>query len=228
MTVRGSFSLAFQLLMTGRLRTPQQVMKAFRDDEGAIAPRIGDIPPDDPTWNVPARLRVQQSFFTSEAHLKQHGRTDWAHVDERLTFWAFRLVSEARKRGIPLYVQCALRGEAEQTRLLRQGRTRAPYPRSAHNIGEAVDIVHGVFHWDMSKAEWLFIHELGRRVLDRVNAGVRKERQLQLTWGGTFSGLYDPAHWEITDFRARRRVLPAVEPVRYMPVGYLKNHHGIR
>ena len=69
----------------------------------------------------------------------------------------------------------------------------------------------------MSGQEWRFLHELGSRVLDRLNAGVKKEDQLNLQWGGHFKSLYDPAHWEILGYRQRLRNLAPVPPLRLTP-----------
>lgn len=181
--------------------------------------RFFALPPDDPgggAWTAPERLRAP-TFINSTGHLSQHDRADWRGVDRRLQYWAALFVEYARQRGVPLYVQCALRNRAAQEAARSRGYSRAAYGRSAHNIGEAVDIVHGLFHWDMTRDEWRLLHVLGLRALDRVNAQLPRDRRLALTWGGDFKSLYDPAHWEITDYRARLRPLPDGEPVRQTP-----------
>lgn len=227
MRLRRVVSKFWQDLMAGRLRTPQAIIRSAYAEDALPDARFFDPPPDDPTWRVPSRLKVADHWFTSEGALRQYDKPDWAHTDPRLIYWAYRFVDEARKRGIPLYVHTALRDKATQDALVAKGHSKAKYPLSAHNIGEAVDIVHGLFHWNMTVQEWTFLHELGRRVLDRCNAGVPKDRQLHLTWGGNFRSLYDPAHWEISDFRDRRRFLGAVAPVRYTPRGYFRQHRSM-
>lgn len=209
----------WQEYVLGRLRTPQAIFVASRIEEpdpARFEDRFFFLPPDGPVWDIPQRLRAP-AFLMSTSHLKQGERANWAHTDARLMFWAALVVEYGRKRGIPLYVHCALRSEAEQAKVNVNGYSKAAYPRSAHNIGEAVDIVHGVFHWEMTKAEWSYIHVLGKLALDRVNAQLPKDRKLHLTWGGDFKSLYDPAHWEITDYRSRIRRLPAAPPVHLMP-----------
>lgn len=206
------------------LRTPQAVFRAARDEMAGpaeTAPGRFLSLPDDLEWQAPQRLKVGEHFFTSEAHLRQSQRADWAHCDPRLMEWAMRLVEHARRRGVPLYVHAALRGEVEQNDLKAKGRSRAAYPRSAHNIGEAVDIVHGVFHWDMTPQEWALVGVLGQRVLDRYNATLPVSNRLALEWGGKWK-FWDPAHWEVADYRARIRRLPAVSPVHIMPRAYLR------
>ena len=107
--------------------------------------------------------------------------------------------------------------------MVRLGRSRTHWPNSAHNIGEAVDIVHGVFHWDMTPQEWAMIATLGRLCLDRFNAGRPKDAQLRLTWGGDWRSPWDPAHWEIRDYRQRSRMVQMGEPVRRTPRGILRS-----
>lgn len=181
-------------------------------------------PPDDipGVWDAPERLKAP-NFLTSTGHISQWDRADWAHVDPRLMYWAALFIEAARKRGIPLYVHCALRDRDTQDAHFNKGTSKVRYPNSAHNIGEAVDIVHGLFHWEMSRSEWSLLGVLGKLALDRVNAQLPKERKLALTWGGDWKSFWDPAHWEIADYKARRRILPPVEPVRMTP-RYILRH----
>lgn len=214
----------WQRLVGGGFRSPQDLYRAARlenPDAALASDRFFSIPDDQLSWDAPARLQAP-SMFTAEPYLRQSQRCDWQHVDPRLMQWAALFVEYARKWQIPLYVHCAYRGELEQSRVNREGHSRASYPRSPHNIGEAVDIVHSVFHWDLSRAEWALLHILGLRALDRINATLKKDQKLELVWGGSFKSLYDPAHWEIRDFRDRRRPLVDGPPVRFTPRAILR------
>lgn len=214
----------FQNLMAGRLRTPRSIYRAAlaeNPDPARSSDRFFDEPSDGPLWEAPERLKAPH-FILSDGHIRQWDRADWQHVDKRLMRWSAVFIELARKRGIPLYVHTALRTEAEQAKVNSQGNSKAFYPRSAHNIGEAVDIVHGVFHWTLTRQEWQLLYVLGLRALDLVNRDLKKIDQLQLTWGGTFKTLYDPAHWEIMDYRARIKRLPLGPPERYTPRRILK------
>lgn len=179
--------------------------------------------PDDVkgVWDAPERLKAP-NFLRSTGHEQQHLRADWAYVDLRLAYWAAHFIAQARKRHIPLYVHCALRDKATQDAHFAKGVSKARYPRSAHNIGEAVDIVHGLFHWEMSRQEWSLLGVLGKLSLERVNAMLPRARKLALTWGGDWK-FWDPAHWEISDYRARTRGLSPHEPMRRTP-RYLLEH----
>jgi hypothetical protein len=209
----------FQRYVLGALKSPQDIYReAMQEnpDAALASDRFFSVPPDVETWAAPERLKALHRF-TSEAYLTQGDKADWQSCDPRLMRWAALFIEYARKRGIPLYVFCATRTEAEQSKAWAAGNSNARYPSSAHNIGEAVDIVHSVFHWDMSKQEWALLHTLGLRALDRINSTLKKADKLELTWGGTFKSLYDPAHWEVKDYRDRLRRLPLADPVRFTP-----------
>lgn len=214
----------WQEYVLGRLRTPQDLYSAAHyevPDPARLEDRFLDGAPPDGGWTAPERLKAP-AFMRTNGFLKQWDRADWQYVDPRLMYWASLFIEYARKRGIPLYVHTAFRTHAEQDRLKRNGRSRATYPRAPHCIGEAVDIVHGVYHWEMSEQEWKLLHMLGLRALERVNAQLSEANKLRLTWGGSWR-FYDPAHWEITDWRARVRRLSAGPPVRRTPRRILRS-----
>lgn len=214
----------FQDYAAGRLTTPQAIYAAAWTEAqgpGDRMDRFFDTPPDDAAFTAPERLRAPV-HLKSTSYMRQRLRADWAHCDPRLMWWAAHFCNEAAKRQIPLYVHCALRSRAEQDRVFKAGHSKARYPSSAHNIGEAVDIVHGTFHWDMTRQEWAFLHALGQRSLDRVNANLPAARKLSLRWGGSFASLYDPAHWEVADYRSRLGPRPATDPEHLSPWAILE------
>ena len=222
----------WQDYLEGRLTTPQQIYAAsVAEFRGPAVPSerfFGDFDPGD-GWSAPATLKAP-SHFKTNAWLRQCERADWAHCDPRLMVWSAVLIHMAMKRQIPLYVHCALRDEATQTAVRKSGNSKVAYPNSAHNIGEAVDIVHGTLHWDMSKSEWSLLHVLGKLALDRVNATLKRDNKLSLTWGGSWS-FYDPAHWEVSNYKQRTRRLPVVPAKRRTPYGILMDRptllHGL-
>lgn len=187
------------------------------DDGGS---RFLDIPEDDKVhWDTPRRLQWLE-YRQSAQYLRHQEWADWQNTDRRLAFWAAKLVDMAWQRDIPLAVHSAFRTEAEQQALVAKGASKAPYPRSAHNIGEAVDIIHGRYGWNLSEGEWQLIYVLGGLALNMVNNRLKAKDKLKLNWGGddgtpqdTFR--WDPAHWEIEDYRSRIRRLPVGTPIRH-------------
>lgn len=210
----------WQEYVAGRLRSPQCIHQAaLAEAPDPATPQDAFFGRDQPIrWQAPQRLRAP-NFMRTEAFLRQWDRADWQHVDPRIMRWAAKFQLEARKRAIPLYVHNAFRTLNEQREMAARGVSKTLH--SAHNIGEAVDIVHGVFHWEMTRQEWSLLGVLGRQVLDRLNAPLRKAERLELQWGGDWS-FYDPAHWEIIGWQDRFRELPVADPVRYTPSRILR------
>ena len=58
-----------------------------------------------------------------------------------------------------------------------------------------------------------------------VGKEVARKMGLRVTWGGDFKSLYDPAHWELTDWRTVRKP----DPVGDRPVRYAAHYiaHGV-
>lgn len=208
----------WQDYLAGRFKTPRELFRAAwseKPDPAQASDRFFEVPDPGPTWDAPERLKAPLHFKT-EQYMQQRVRADYAHTDPRLMVFGATLVQMAQKRQIPLYVHTALRSEREQNKAKAAGNSKASYGRSPHNIGEALDIVHGVFHWSMNRSEWALLHALGRLALDNVNTRLKAANKLELVWGGGFKSLYDPAHWEISDFRQRLSRLPAPSAPVYL------------
>lgn len=88
-----------------------------------------------------------------------------------------------------------VRTHDEQDRLYAKGVTKAKGGESPHNYGCAVDQVHYSRYWDLTKKEWAVIGLIGKEVARR--------RNIKIVWGGDW-GFYDPAHWELRDWRHYR------------------------
>lgn len=175
----------------------------------------GPDPSEEVSFQTPERLRVP-SHISSNAHLLQHDRADWQHVDPDIALFAARLVKALEKRGIPMYVHAAFRTRAEQEAAFERGVSKARWPRAPHCQGAAVDIVHGRFHWDMTKAEWALIGKIGKELHESLMRRFPVAFRYEIVWGGDWS-FWDPAHWELKNWRDDIRELQAGPPVRHTP-----------
>jgi hypothetical protein len=213
----------FQRYLLGGL-SPQEIVAEGRAEfpDAAIASdRFFDEFSDGIHFDVPRRLSAPGHFLT-QACFKQWDAADYQFVDPRLMRFSAMLQEVARKRGIPLYVHCAFRGRLAQDAAFQRGVSKLRWPRSAHNSGQAVDIVHGVFHWSLTDLEWRFIHKLGLQCLAKLNAPLKKADKLELDWGGSWS-FYDPAHWQIKDFSPPSSPFVEGSPVLRTPRHILRN-----
>lgn len=189
--------------------------RAWRALQAALAKgrmaRAGELPPPlrGPFPQL-ERLRVHTAFFGGETWLKQMERADWQNTDPRIALFAALLVRELRKANVPMFVHSAFRSPTQQIELVARGVSRAKPPRAPHVQGAAVDIVHSRFAWELSKAEWDMIGRIGKRIAERADIPVQ--------WGGDWD-FWDPAHWELADWRDHIRLdVVAGEPVRRNPV----------
>lgn len=101
-------------------------------------------------------------------------------------------VRDCRRRGIPVFAHCVMRTAQEQQAMFDRGVTKARPGQSAHEYGMAVDIIHSVHGWAISKESWRILGHIGCEVAARI--GVKVE------WGGEWD-FYDPAHWQLKGWR---------------------------
>lgn len=218
----------FQQYASGAIKTltefKELIFKARRshDAPSTAYERFSDQFQDGIKWDIPARLAFPSHFNTPE-NLSQNDRADWQHTDEFLQMFAARLIEALRRRQIPFYVHEAFRTREKQQAAFKRGNSRAQWPRAPHCQGAAVDIVHGIYHWNLTPAEWRLVGILGKDVLARLNASLPKNERRNLKWGGDFETFYDPAHWELKDWRNNVRVLDPTKPVHKTPRFILSN-----
>jgi hypothetical protein len=175
----------------------------MRANERAYLGR-GDPPADDTvpglggTYAAELRGIVDHAFCFSEKYGEQQMRADRFKAQPDVLEFERKLIKRCRKLGIPLFAHCVNRSAEEQTRLYVKGVTKANAGESPHNYGCAVDLVHGTKAWGLTRKQWEVIGHLGKELA--IQNG------LKVTWGGDWS-FYDPAHWELTNWREIRALL---------------------
>lgn len=208
--------------MSKQRTTPQEIWRRARrffgcDKQDQLARFLGSVE-DSPRFLAPQRLREHKTFFTDEMVLRQHERADWQHVDPRMMEFAAAFLLTLRKKGVPAFAHSAFRTRDEQNALYAQGRSLARWPKGAHCQGKAVDIVHARYAWQLTGQEWAYFGKVGQDVAEKLN--------LKVAWGGLWTDFYDPAHWELSDWRANIRKLEVGESRRFTPSGLRKHIAG--
>ncbi|MGK7663606.1 M15 family metallopeptidase [Marinovum sp. E06] len=133
---------------------------------------------------------------THRAQLVKTSR-EGTHPD-MVTFYR-KLSKELDARGMPFFAFEFYRSPERQARLKSKGVSNAGPGSSPHQWGCAVDVVHGVKFWDLSPRQWAVVGAIGKEVARKMG--------IKVVWGGDFSTLYDPAHWELEHWRDLRREL---------------------
>ena len=117
-----------------------------------------------------------------------------------VTFWK-GMHKECQKRNISVRAFEFVRSMDKQEYYYKTGRSKARAGRSAHNIGglglsAAVDVISTERAWDLTKKEW--------DILITIGYEVARKKKIKVVNGSEFSKLYDPAHWELRDWRKWR------------------------
>ncbi len=142
-----------------------------------------------------------RSYFSSEHALKLAHRADYTYTDPRLIKFTKAFIKRMASMNIPVYCHTAYRSPALQKKLRDLGHSQLS--DGPHQRGAAVDIVHNHFHWKAGDDYW--------QLSGRIGKEIAAAQGLDLTWGGDFKTLYDPAHWQFTDWRKHIQHLQEVK-----------------
>lgn len=200
--MRDQFMQWSRTMETLRLQLPQGMESLLLEQAGESQPNLTDEWEALFTSDAKRRLHVAQlrvgEYFT-EGRDKAHAVLPLDHADERVAKFAAAFIKAAHSHGIPCMATEIYRGQDRQNALRAAGKSRAKWGESAHNYGKAVDLVHGTKAWDMTAPQWNLFGIIGKEVARR--------QKLKMTWGGDWS-FYDPAHWELSTWKAEPRQLP--------------------
>lgn len=177
-----------QRLLRRRLRPPSRVRRLA----GAVAP-----PPRLPASHQDAAQNLVEPLAFGSTAWKRWKPPDLDGVDPVFSEFVRALLKELQKRNLPFVAHEMTRDRERQNALFKQGVSRARWGASAHNFGMGADIVHYVRLWDLTPKEWAIVGLVGKEVA--------RKRQIAIVWGGDWS-FYDPAHWELVDWKVRKEI----------------------
>lgn len=143
-----------------------------------------------------AATLADASFCASGRYRDQQLRADRDGAHKSILTFSNKLVKELAARDVPFFAHVYYRGREAQEAAKSQGNSKASFGKSPHNFGCAVDLIHGVRAWKLSEKEWQLVGAIGKDVARRAN--------LKIVWGGDWK-FYDPAHWELRDWREVRK-----------------------
>lgn len=150
--------------------------------------------PSDETYAEGLKALRNLPFLKSPKWAEQQQRANrkGAHTD--LLDFEKAMIKRMAKLGVPMFCHTLRRDKAAQNAVYVLGHSKAKWGASAHNYACAVDIVHSVKAWNLTRTEWALVGHIGKEVA--LSLGVK------LVWGGDWKSPWDPAHWEIADWRA--------------------------
>lgn len=154
------------------------------------------------TFGDALRGMADRPFLKSQKWQDQQWRAvrEGAHPDilefERV------MIKRMAKLGVPMFAHCVVRSLEQQAAEFAEGNSRAKPGNSPHNYGCAVDLVHSTKAWGLSEKEWLLIGHVGKELITQKGLAITS-----LAWGGDWK-FYDPAHWELADWRVQKEGFP--------------------
>lgn len=152
-----------------------------------LAPQI------DQTFSQALKRLQSKPALSSVNYRTRRDGVNFDHAQPEIKAFAQRFVSDLALYNVPMFIHGIYRDPDEQDRLFEQGVTKARAGQSAHNFGAAADIVHYGFYWELTKKEWNLMGSFGKDLASTMG--------LQVTWGGDFNSIWDPAHWELKHWK---------------------------
>ena len=159
----------------------------------AYPPEPSGEAPEETSLRMALAEIANRQFCQSVKYGEQQWRADRRDAYPRILEFERLLVKRLRRLDVPVFASTIWRTNADQDAAFVMGHSKARAGESPHNWGCAVDIIHGVKGWDLSRRQWAIIGHMGKELA--------VQNSLKMTWGGDWSSLWDPAHWELSDWR---------------------------
>lgn len=154
--------------------------------------------PEDASLRQSLAAIVNRQFCLGVKYTEQQTRADRDGAHPEIIEFGRLLVKRMRRLDVPMFEVTMWRTMADQQSAYVLGHSNAKPGESAHNFGCAVDVIHGVKGWNLTRQEWSIIGHVGKELAE--------QRGLKVTWGGDWRRLWDPAHWELTEWRSNKMV----------------------
>lgn len=181
-----------------RLREVVERMRAQRSSLPCHKVRRGPPPvpiesPVEVNYRTALAGIADRQFCESVKYGEQQFRADRFKADPRILEFERLMIKRLRKLDVPFFAHCIWRNEQDQNAAYVRGVSRAKWGESPHNFGCAVDLIHGTKAWDLTERQWSIVGHIGKELA--------AQNTLPIAWGGDFKSLWDPAHWELTDWQ---------------------------
>lgn len=154
-------------------------------------------PQADTEGNAKAALQAMtnRSFLETEKYEEQQWRANRKGAHFEILLFEMRLVARMAQLGVPMFAHSVVRDQGTQNRVFLEGLSKNDGTRAYAHQRAAADIVHSTRAWDLTRDQWNVIGHVGKEVA--------KQLGLEIIWGGDWKDPWDPAHWELKDWRNR-------------------------
>lgn len=155
--------------------------------------------PKTPAGDAQAIIRAlsDTEYLKSALYEEQQWRAVRENAHLLILEFENAFVKRLREMGMPFFAHCVVRTPKEQARAFLAGNSKIhptePYPHQHC----AVDIIHSKYGWELTVDQWAVIGHIGKEVAHM--------RGIAVEWGGDWRSLYDPAHWQLANWRERAK-----------------------
>lgn len=141
---------------------------------------------------------IDRDMTVSRRYQEQQWRALRIGAHPQIIEFTVMFIAKMKKLNIPMYPNEIVRTHARQKQLVQEGKSKAQGAKAPHPYGCAVDIVHSVHGWSLSKKQWQLVGQLGKELAI--------QRGIAIVWGGDWPPLveqvgWDPAHWQLKHWR---------------------------
>lgn len=145
------------------------------------------------------RALVNRDFIQTRTYEKQQWKAVRENAHLLILEFADAMVARMAYLGVPMYAHTIVRTRDEQKRVFAEGYSNHDGTKPYVHEHCAVDIVHSKFAWNMTLDQWNVIGHVGKEVA--------RLRGIKIVWGGDWKRPWDPAHWELAEWRERAKEL---------------------
>ncbi|SEQ49391.1 D-alanyl-D-alanine carboxypeptidase [Devosia sp. YR412] len=138
---------------------------------------------------------ADKPFLASSRYQEQQWRANRTGAHPDILEFEKRFIRRMAKLDVPMFASEVIRSSQRQEDLYALGHSKARAGQSPHGYGCAVDLVHSVHGWNLDRKAWEVIGHVGQEIVTQAGLAI-----VSLAWGGDWK-FYDPAHWEIADWR---------------------------
>lgn len=148
---------------------------------------------------------IDRDMIVSRRYQEQQWRALRIGAHPQIIDFMVMFIAKCKKLNIPIFASEVVRTAERQKQLFEQGFSDVQGAKAPHPYGCAVDLVHSVHGWNLSKKQWELLGTLGKELA--------KQRAIPIVWGGDWPPIvdkvgWDPAHWQLKHWRQEMTGFP--------------------
>jgi len=159
----------------------------------------GEVSRDSVPGDMQDAMRALQDwpFLGHPRYQEQQWRAHRENAHLLILEFEKAMVKRCAELGIPMFAQTVVRTRKMQAHLYRNGLSKNDGTKEYAHQHCAADIVHSKYAWKISEDQWKLLGHIGKEVAHL--------RGIAIVWGGDWKDPYDPAHWELAQWRERAK-----------------------